>query len=62
MEWTLWIVAYLVVGVVLTAILWKVLSIQWNAEAGDTKAMIILSPVGWPLVLLLFGALWLFNK
>lgn len=54
----LWIVGYLIVGVVLTIALYKGMKIDWGAEAADTKALIIVTPVGWPLVLLLIAGIW----
>lgn len=62
MEWSLWILGYLVIGLILTVILWKAFQIEWNAEAGDTKLLIIATPVGWPLVLLFIGFVRVFTK
>lgn len=47
----LWIVEYLAVGVVVLLILWNVLKIDWNAEATNTKLLMIATPFAWPLVL-----------
>lgn len=57
-----WIVGYLAIGIIMTAILWKILQIEWNAEAGDTKFLIIATPVAWPLVLLFIGFVRMFTK
>ena len=62
MEWSLWIIGYVAVGIILTLILWKKLSIQWDMEAGDTKALIIVTPVLWPLVLLFLLFIKVFTK
>ncbi len=62
MEWMPWIVGYLTVGVVLTIVLYKGMGIDWDAEAADTKTMIIATPVGWPLVLALIVFVKVFLK
>lgn len=59
MEWTLWIGGYLAIGVVLFILLWKAFHIVWEAEASDTKLLMIATPIAWPLVLLLVGVIWI---
>lgn len=62
MDWILWIIGYLAVGFVTCGILWKALGIQWGAEADDTKLLIAITPIGWPLVLLLIVGVWIFKR
>ena len=62
MEWSLWIIGYVAVGIVLFGILWKALGIQWNAEADDTKLTIAATPLFWPFVLMFIVGVWIFKK
>jgi len=40
-------------------VLWKALKINWDAEATDTKLLMIATPVAWPIVLILIAGSWL---
>ncbi len=42
---------YLVIGVIVLGVLWKLLGINWSSEATDTKLLMIATPLLWPLVL-----------
>lgn len=62
MEWILWIGGYLAIGVVLFLLLWKNFQIVWEAEAADTKLLMIVTPIAWPFVLLFIGVVLLLKK
>lgn len=62
MEWILWIIGYLAVGGILLVVLYKAMEIDWEAEATDTKLLMIATPVAWPLVLLFIAFVKVFMR
>lgn len=61
MEW-MWIIGWLVIGIVIFGLLWKHLKIDWSAEAADTKLLMVVTPFLWPLVLLFVAGIWVLGK
>ena len=60
MEWWVGLSIYLGIGVVIFAMLWKLFHIMWQFEAADMKALMVVTPFLWPLVLvfILVMKLW----
>jgi hypothetical protein len=62
MEWIIYILGYLAIGSAVLALLFKFMKIKWERESLDTKAWIVVTPVAWPVVVILVASVWMFKK
>lgn len=62
MDFVVWTLVWLLVGTGLFGLLWKWMRINWSGESTGIKVMLIVTPVAWPLVLLLFLFVLVFKR